>query len=428
MYHSVIGKKLVACINRRDGTNYTVREFFEDVYMPLFFGEKQMLQFINNSPFDQAISKQKKEFTQALYNECLAQIHGKVTGQEPDASFFLGGPASGSLESTSGQVTSMTLPIAQDDVYASWLGAALGVMVQGGITLLIDAEEALMTLYTGWQEYRHYLKQTPSVKALQINTWNGQWLTHEFGSDHDLVFKPTHTKDGNALETQTWIQLMFALSRNNRGSQLQQLLAYVYSLGQSNTTIGFVRLNLLEVQILVDLYEQLFTVPPGMHPASFERLYETDFPFRRACEYTDIGLKAIKPKDAFKAQSGIPKLPKEDELEKRLAFDTYQTWIIAMLNNKEFLKRAEELAAAFHEFARSGARATVTHRQTVENVVETRNRRDFIEKLTELVKQDSAHCDLYEKVVEELLTLSMENVALFLTLLRFKYAAVSARP
>jgi hypothetical protein len=428
MYHAVIGRRLVSCVNQRSGTNFTVRDFFDQVFMPLFFGSPRLMLHIGNSPFDQALSKQKREFTPALYDECLAKIHSKVATQEPDASFFLGGPAAGSTESTSGQVTSLALPLTEEDVYASWLGAALGVMVQGGITLLLASDDALLTLYEGWSEYRRFLEQTPKIKPLQINTWNGQWLTHHFGRDADLVFTPTPTKDGGALETVGWVQLLFALSHRARGQPVQQILAYVYSLGQINTTIGFVRLHLSEVRRPVDLYRQLFTVPPGMPAASFERLYETANSFRRACEQTEIGLRAIKPKDTFKAEEGIPKPPKTHEGEKQLAFDTFQTWIIAMLNNKDFLTRAEELAAAFYAFAQSGARGTRVNSQLIENVLETQSRRLFIERLTELVKQDSANCSLYNQTVEELLTLSPENVTLFLTLLRFKYATVAAKP
>jgi len=427
MYHSVIGKRLVACVNRRDGTGYTVRQFFDEVYIPLFFGRPRLLQNINNSPFDQAITKQKKPHTTELIQECLQIVHGKVRDLEPDASFFLGGPASGNVETTSGQVTSMRLPVSSDDVYASWLGAALGLTVQGGLTLLIDSDDVLLTTYDGWPMYRQYLDQVPKLKPLQVNAWNGQWVAHATGRNPGAMFDPIRKEDDSALEMQGWVQLLFALSYHFRDSSVRQLLTYVYSLGKSNTTVGFVRLNLPEVRRPVDLYQQLFTVPEGMAHARFEALYNTEKSFYAACQQTEIGLRAIKPRDIFGAEKGIPKTLTGDDAERALAFHTYEVWIIAMLNNKELSDHTEALAAALNEFVRRSERGTMGRTNMVKGLLEKRNRREFIEGLAELLSEDSSMCDVFESAVSDLLSLSTDSVTLYLTLLRFKYAAVQAR-
>ncbi len=426
MYLSVIGKRLVSCVNQRDGTHYDIREFFDEIFTPLFFGSQRFLLFVNNSPFDQAVGKQKKSMTPELLKACTNEIHRKVADLTPDASFFLGGAASGSLETTSGQVTNLKLPIYEEEILASWIGAACGVMVQGGITLAIDNQDVLLVIFEGWRTYRKYIDQTPSMKPLKVNAWNGQWLTHKMSENSEYTFIPTPTSSGEALETQGWVQLLFSLSYFHRDKPLQQIIAYVYSLGQSNSTFGFIRLNLSEVRRPVDLYSQLFTVPEGMPPKKFETLYDTELTFRRACETTEIGLKSIKPKDTYKGQYGIPKAPNATDVEKRLVFDTYQTWIIAMLNNKDFLQRAEELASAFLQFSSRGNRGKTVNNQVIEEALKSRYRREFIDNLTSIVEQDKEHCELYKQIVKELLNLSQENVTLFLTLLRFQYAAAAS--
>ena len=425
MYHSVIGKRLVESLNRRDSTNYTVREFFDIVYVPLFFGSPKMLQYVNNSPFDQAISKQKKPFTIKLQEECLKQVHSKVQDQAPDASFFLGGPASGSMETTSGQVTSMRVPISAEDIYASWIGAALGLTVQGGMILLIDAEDVLLATYDGWSKYREFLEQTPTLKPLQVNAWNGQWVASQMQQAYD--FYPTLDKDHAALETQKWVRLMFSLSYHYRDRPINCLLAYVYSLGQSNTTLGFVQINLSEVNRLVQTYQQLFTVPKGMEHADFARLYETAESFRFACGRTEIGLRALKPLDVFKGEKGIPTSPKATDTEKQIAFDIYQTWIIAMLNNKEMMPLAGELATALNGFRQQDTRLKNVKAQMIEELLGKKNRRDFIDEIAKLLEEDSSNCEIFERVVSELMSLSPDNVPLFLTLLRFQYAVAKAK-
>ena len=425
MYHSVIGKRLVECLNRRQGTHYSVDEFFDQVYVPLFFGSGRLMQNINNSPFDQAFTKQKKAFTDALRDECLAVVHTKAGTHAPDASFFLGGPAAGTTETTSGQVTSMRIPVTTDDVYASWIGAALGLTVQGGLTLLVNDDDVLLATYDGWGEYRRLLDQTPSLKPLQVNAWNGQWIANRMGKP--MPFQPAVDDRGEALRTLPWVQLMFALSYHYREGPNRQLLAYVCSLGQTNQTFGFVRLNLPQVRRPVDLYYQLFTVPPGLPPAAFELLYETERSLRLACESAEIGLRALKPRDLFHAEKGVPKAPNSADQEKQLAFDTYQIWIIAMLNNKELLDRAAELAAALHSFRQRDDRGKTRNKQLVEDLLGKKNRRDFIEALTALLEEDAGNLELFERAVSDILALPVDNVPLFMILLRFKYAAATAK-
>lgn len=428
MYHSVIGKRLVECVNRRDRTAHTVREFFDGIYVPLVFGDARMLQNVNNSPFDQAITKQKKPFTNQLQADCLGKVHAKVQGQAPDASFFLGGPASGSIETTSGQVTSMQVPISEEDIYASWIGAALGLTVQGGMILLIDAEDVLLATYDGWFKYREFLTQTPKLKPLQINAWNGQWLAEQFSDNFwGLAWQPALDKDNAALTTQTWVQLIFALSQHYKDSPLHRLTSYVYSLGQTNTTIGFVRLNITEAAELVNLHQRLFTVPKGMQEADFVRLYDTAESFRFACGHMEIGLRALKPRDVFRGEKGVPAAPKSTDSEKRLAFDTYQTWIIAMLNNKDLMPLAKELAEALNSFQMQDTRMKNVKAQMVEELLGKKNRRDFIGEIAKLLEVDGNNCELFERVVNDLMSLSPDNVPLFLTLVRFQYAVAKAK-
>lgn len=426
MYHSVIGRRLVECLNKRAGVKRTVREFFDEEYVPLFFGSERLLQNVNNSPYDQKFTKNKLPYSDALRDECTRAIHGKVSTLKPDASFYLGGPASGCVETTSGQVTSLAIPVTDEDVYASWVGAALGLTVQGGITLLIDSDEVLIETYTGWREYRRYLDQTPRVKPMQINTWNCQRLMSVFADEH-LRFSAITDKSGEKLETQKWVRLLFALSYRFRGSDTSRLLAYAYALLQSNTTIGFLQLNLSACNYLADLYERLFTVPEGMPHASFANLYDTAESFYEAGTHSEIGLRALRPKDVFGAQRDVPKVPKATDKEKQISFDTYQTWIIAMLNNEKLLPLAEELAGILYNFQQSSSRLKTDDKQSVEDLLKKRNAREFIDALVPIVSADKANVSLYERVVGDVAMMPHDKVPLFLTLVRFKYAAAKAK-
>ena len=309
MYHSYIGKQLVKCVNKREGTSHTMRSFFDEVYFPLFFDDERYLQNVNNSPVDQAYKQRKKKpLTPDRRQECLEEIHTKAKDGSPDASFFVGGfaipfnPRSREWSTTSGQVTDINLAISEDDIYASWFGAALGIGVAGGFCLLLDDDDTLLALYDGWSEYRSVLDQTDNLKPRQIETWNGQWLCHRFRHDYDPDVIMSRSDKVNKstgsfeLTTQSWIQVIFALARHYQKTPHHDLTAYVYNFGQTNSTFGFARLNLPEVRRPVDLFQQLFTVPEGSTIKDFESLYETEFTFITACQMGEIGLRSIQPK------------------------------------------------------------------------------------------------------------------------------------
>lgn len=437
MYNSYIGKRLIECYNRREGTAHTARSFFDEIYFPLFFDDERYLQNVNNSPVDQAYKQRgKKPLTPERRQECLTEIHRKANEESPDASFFIGGAAATLEATTSGQVTDLAMPTEPDHIYASWIGAALGLGIAGGISLLIDADDVLLATYDGWHEYRETLNQTDNLKPMQINTWNGQWLAYRFGRNYspgvsiDLSVKENKTSGMYELTTQSWVQILFALAAHYRETQTEELVAYVYNLGQTNSTFGFVRLNLPEVRRPVHLYQILFPTPEGQQPKDFEALYETQFSFIKACEMGDVGLRSIQPEKLqefmpSRYDSGkIPAKPKSND--DGITFQIYQTWIIAMLNNKDLLDEAEQVAKALHAFREKATRGKKTHDTLVKNVLSAGSRKKFIDELTSIVEEEGEEKELLNNLVANIVTMPLRNVPLFLSLLRFKYAYLSA--
>lgn len=432
MYTAYIGKRLIECLNRRDGTNYTAEAFFCQVYFPLFFGQERYLQNVNNSPVDQAYKNKKTTpLTREVLRGCLEKIREKAQSGTADASMFLGGAATNTTDTTSCQVTNLARAVSAEDVYASWIGAAVGVGIEGGLSLLIDADEVLIALYEGWARYRAMMDQTPVLKPMQINTWNGRWLTWRLGKDwypERSLFEPKldGAKQIAAYETQTWVQLLFALSYFYREEERRQLTVYVYAFRQMNRTLGFVRLQLPQVRRLHSMYERLFTVPEGMPAAAFEELYNTEFGFQKACQFVEIGLRAIEPKGLTPFLKGeLPRPARATPPEKQLQLQIYQTWIIAMLNNEKLIKQTEEVAAALHRIAQSAERGKMGNRRSVEDVLVAKDRRRFIEALAKVAEVDGENAALWNRVVNETVMMPVASVPLFLTLLRFKFVVAS---
>ena len=275
------------------------------------------------------------------------------------------------------------------------------------------------------------------MKPQQMDSWNGWWLIHRFDryfdADDPLPDFDPHTKKGTGnwahqLDTPPWVRVLFALARAAGG---ETQTGYVYTLGNTNKTIGFLHLNLPQVAYLPALYGRLFGKQGGLDRRAVEALWETEFGFQRACEQGHLGTAALEPKDLRKymprrRQPGkLPKQPKKDK--DHVAFHIYQTWIIAMLsNNEKLLQLAQDAAEALHHHATGGGGTTTKAKQAVEkDTLAAGARRAFIDGLTALVEKDCTHAQRFDRLVEEIVRMPSSDFPLLLTLIRFKYALLN---
>ncbi|MGE5681396.1 MAG: hypothetical protein ACM34K_11010 [Bacillota bacterium] len=434
MYTSHIGKKFLEYYNSRNKTSLTARDYFETVFFPLFYDNERYLQSVANTPLFQLIAQKNTSdpaARQKKKEEIISKISAYVSDDnyQPEMSFAVG-YASADLEgTTSGQVTSINLPLNEEDMFASWIGAGLGIGVHGGLNLLIDNDIIFSAIEEGWPVYRKYVNENPDIDN-KIETWNSIWLTHRFSRNWNAdsqvsFFNPlTLSKSGTVImERPSWVQILFSLA----GQMPQTTLnVYVYSFGQMNKTIGFVQFRLPQVTRLSDLYSVLFEKQTGLSNKKLAELYQTEYGLSTACEkFSLIGLRSLEPRDIKKFmpsrnEKSFPSL-KSDE-SSLINYSIYITWIIAMLNNKELLELAEKSAQAFSDFVSRDRQAKKLRTNVIEKVLSARSRKDFIEGINVILDEDKSLqevcCDLVDQVM---LNVATDNIPLFVTLLRFKY-------
>jgi hypothetical protein len=257
MYTSYIGKKFLRLYNEREDRNYSAEEFFEKEFFSLFFNSEKHLMHVGNSPFFQ---KPKEEDVKKHGSKSLAQYNNlkkAIENDIPNMSIFVGSAAKDVGGTTSGQVSNIDAKTDKEEIYASWVGEALGIGVSGGMVMLIDESDILWSLYLGWKYYRNYLSQTPHIKDKQIEIWNGQWLWHISQRHYDenypldnLHIETSEISGNIAILAQQWIKVIFTLSRKYPN---KVITAYSYKLDKTNTTLGFVSLYLPEVYKMLDI-------------------------------------------------------------------------------------------------------------------------------------------------------------------------------
>lgn len=432
MITTLVGKTFLKAYNEKYSKNYSAKEFFEKVYFELFFNHPKYMQWVTNSPFVQMKKGQKPHLLSSDERlEKLENLYSKVEEEVPDASFAIGFPASESKDfaSTSGLVSDIVIEADDEDVYLSWIGGGLGIGVAGGFNLLINDPEITLATFEGWQYYRKYLND-PTLEKLrgnQINSWNGQWLTYKLGKNYstdfnffDLEQERIFKVDTALAEVNTvnWSNLYFSLSNQFPERTMN---AYIYSLGQTNKTIGFIPIYLKAGRRLRDIFKQLFHTETPFEMKEFQSLFGMHI--KRACELGSIGLHALRPDSLKKYMEESKNLSFKKE-EDNLFYQSYKTWLIAMIskNKEQITDYTSELAKLILRY-RGIAKGNTGKNLIEKDLFGAKSKRAFIEALTEMISVlEGADLDALKKLKDEVHLMTNEEFSYFSTLLKFDYA------
>lgn len=421
-----IGRTFLKAYNKKYKSSYQAKDFFIEKYFPLFFDGEKYMQWVTNSPFVQGIKKGALPGS-IERRQRLETLTGKISNSAADASIAIGFPSLDVMATTSGQLTDLTLPRREEDIYLSWIGSGLGIGVQGGLCILFDKPELLLDVFRGWEIYREYLNAKPSLRGNQIGSWNGQWIAHRYNSrvydEHDPTahFRGIGAaKDGGfEVMMQPWVPLMCGIAYSYPESQLT---GYVYSFGNTNTTIGFIPFRLPQIKRPIDLYEKYFGT---FKREEAEELFGTAFGFEKACQMGAIGVNAMEPK-GLREYIDKGKMPvyKEDDEKKRISFYTYQIWLLAMLNNEQLWENAQQFAHSLNQYALSSEKGKTNKSNHVVAVLSSVNKKQFLDSLITVV-EGAADKTSYTEMGKLVHEMPLDNVPYFLTLVRFQFATIS---
>ncbi len=432
MITSVIGKIFLQAYNEKHNKAYTPKSFFLEVYYPLFFGHEKYLMTAGNSPFENPklswkdmILGRKPFETADRRKERLEKFLAKIDTGLPDASIAIGYPSVDTLSTTSGQVSIVLEQVDPSECYLSWIGAGLGIGIQGGLTILFNNPDILLDIAEGWEVYRSYLNTTPRMRGNQINTWNGQWLKRKYDINDGsglLDFGDAFSTKDDLVEIQTlpWVELIAAVSCHFKDPRM---MGYVYNIGQTNTTIGFIPFVLSSIRRVSELYVRYFGTEKRK---PIMKLFGTAFGFSMACKEGVIGLKALEPKGLSSLmKSGKIPTYKSDNEEQKIQYETYQIWLLAMLNNEELWDRAKAFALTLQDFSLGGKMARTGRSNMVKALLESTNKKSFIDQMKNIVEEADSAIEDFENIVSSINVMPSDNVPYFLTLIRFRYAVIN---
>ena len=202
------------------------------------------------------------------------------------------------------------------------------------------------------------------------------------------------------------------------------MIGYVYNLGQTNTTIGFIPFSLDHIRKPLQLYTKFFGIEEG---GKAENLWGTEKGFRLCCQKGVIGIEAMQPKGL--KQYMIPgkgkdiRIPKYDE-KQIINFHTYQIWLLAMLNNEELWTKSMEFAQVLQIYVNKDKKLSTKRGNLVKNILTSTSKKTFLLALSDI----ASDIESFKKIEDNAKIIHMmptDNVSYYLTLIRFHYAGLS---
>ncbi|MBR6597627.1 MAG: hypothetical protein IKK68_06750 [Paludibacteraceae bacterium] len=439
MITSTIGKIFLEAYNKKYSTNYDAKTFFVEVYYPLFFDDNKYLMTAGNTPFENGpkigwakmitgkIPFETLEERKTRYDKFLE----KISLGYPTTDNAIAYASADIVSTTSGQSTNIKYPFLEEEIYLSWIGAGLNVRTSGLLILFFD-EQILLDIFEGWKFYREMLANYKLLKGNQIETWNSHWLSFKYSKECMELLFPTISKNiepckglyvgCNQIMSHSWTKLLIAISKYFPDSKM---MGYVYDLGQTNTSIGFIPFCLDHIRKAINLYTKFFGAEES---AKAEPIWGTENGFRVCCQKGAIGVEAMQPKGLkpyMTAEKGEIKFPKyrEGDEEQKISFNTYQIWLLAMLNNQELWDMSHEFAKALQTYVKKDKNLSTKRSNWVKDILSATSKKAFISSLSEIAS-DIESFDIIEKNAKEVNAMPTDNVPYFLTLIRFHYAGL----
>jgi hypothetical protein len=436
MYTTTVGRTFLNAYNKKFATEYTAKSFFEEIFVPLFFDHPKYMMTAGNSPIEnpklswEDMIKGNKPFeTPEQRQERIRKMIHKIETEKAEASIAVGYGVLNDSSATTCQMTNIEMPDNKEDIYLSWIGAGLGIGVVSGLTILFDYSPLLLDIFDGWQYYREYLEKTPQMKGNQINTWNGHWIEHRYGRDFDETdpvygMNPLEKTDSGLfnLPTITWTKILLGIAL--KYSANKTLVGYLYNIGQTNTTLGFIPFQLGELYRPNLFYEKIFGESEFLKNVKrIEELYGTAFGLRTVCQYGSIGVRAMEPKGlrAFlPTEKGAKNVAyKENDEEQKITFNIYLIWILAMLNNEKLWDISREIAQQLVTYKKGAEKARTNRASNIEALLSSNRRREFLQNLIPIIEDDRTIN--FENLGKMVHLMPEDNFHYFSTLIKFQY-------
>lgn len=443
MYTSTIGRIFLDAYNEKYNTKLTPKEFFLEIYIPLFFGHNKYMMTGGNSPlenpkisWDKIMNGEEPYEDESKRKERIESLIDKIDNSVPNMGIAIGYGVADPTTPSACQITGMENIAGADDTYLSWIGAGLGVTLSGGYTLLFDHKQILLDIFDGWKEYRKILNNNDMLKGNQVNSWSGRWLIYLYSDDFEEGYGipqdycPLETeKDGIIkMSAANWLEFISIISVEAKSTSL---MSYIYKIGQTNSTYGFIPINTEEILRPEMFYRRIFGENISQaYKNAMRKIYGDKGGFPIAFNIGSIGIRSLEPKDLVKympqSNGKKPKPVKYKTEEDKININLYIIWILAMLNKEDFWETTEKFAKSLYDYSESDKKLSTKRKNQVEKLLSSTNAKNFLDNAIEIINEsDTSILNAIKEMGKAANDMPWENFPYFCTLIKLHYAIIS---
>lgn len=431
MLTSVIGKIFLEAYNKQNNRQYTPKEFFLEVYYPIFFGHEKYLIWVQNSAVVQKLNKteipsekfegaiRQKEIIKIKKKKLIDKIENAISF---DASIAVGYKAEGYTATTSGQTCIHNHKMKKDDAYLSWIGAGLGIRI-GGAIILFDKPQLLLDIAEGWGKYRELINSRPNLGGNKIEAWNAIWINRKYEQkDHSLDLNQYIKENNDSIELKTisWVQLFIHICKHFKDPKM---MGYFYDLGKTNKTFGFVPIVLSSIRKSYEFTNQIFRDYDSIILDELFQSWKTEYGLDIACRRGVIGLYAMEPKDLWSYLYSNKKSPKKKD---KIELLTYQNWLLAMLNNKQLWEKSMHVAELLHAYRQGQSKDRTNRDNALKELLSHPYQSSFMRNISKILEEIEDKKDLME-ICRIINSMPSDSVPYFVSLIKIHYINIAGK-
>lgn len=418
MYQIQTGQIFFEKYKKERNYNGSPREFLKDILFPIIYCQEFPLLSITNDPFFQFYIQKKKKKSlkiedtfETYFNNADKNIISNVT--------MVGSFSSDNTSTTSGQKHE-TNELTINDSYYSYIGEALCLNVDGGLSIATFNADLLLKIFDGISIYRKFIEQNRNFNPRQLKTWNTIYILSLYKNETlvELIenhkFSPKETKTYDfCFKSVSWIDLFSTLALNN----VEINMISVSNLDKTNSSYGLIPVDFKNIKNYFDFYKKLcgneFLLKNQNLITHFLSL---DKMFIRYLEKPKLGVEIL-----FQSE----KIPKKDEIydnNQNIFLLNLKTTAMVNINNTEIFNKAKEFCNVLSEYQNMDTKARRINKATVDTLFkENGNKIKILVNIKTIleffIKNDiTEHTECINDIISIVDAESIEKVKYFLIL------------
>lgn len=427
MYQIQTGQIFFEKYKKERNYNGTAKDFLNDVLFPMIYCQEFPMLSVTNDPFFQFyIQKKKKpslkieDTIETYFNNANKNIVSNVT--------MVGGFSGDNTSTTSGQKHE-TNNLTFDDSYYSYIGEALSLNVDGGLSIATFNADLLLKIFDGISIFKKFIEQHRDFNSRQLKTWNTIYVLSIYKNDtleelienHKIIAKDAKNYK-LCFKSASWIDLFSTLALSN----VEINMISVSNLDKTNSTYGLTPVDFSNIKNYFDFYKKLcgneFLLKNQNLITHFLSL---DKMFARYLEKPKLGADILYQSE---------KIPKKDEIydnNQNIFILNLKTTAMININNSEIFQKANEFSKILFEYQNLDTKARRINKSVVETLFkENGNKNKILENIITILEfftnnKITQHNEIINDVVSIVDGLSIEKIKYFILLTKIELISLN---